>query len=132
MFRFSYSRQNLLSTSTKSNEGSQNSIPVLERNFGNFSQIGSQPRSQQSTLSKMNSRSQGRSQQNHLNSGQQRLLPQSQQNHVALQNNYPQHDTSPNVRQMNQPSKSKRNKGQCRNRNEWNQDLQQPENLSQK
>lgn len=56
-----------------------------------------------------------------------------------LENNYPnnnfpmpQHDLSQNIRQNQSKTATKRNKAPSRNRNEWNKDAQQPENLPQK
>lgn len=97
-----------MSTSAKSNEGSHNSLPVLERNISmNAGQTGL-PRVQVSPLSKMNARTPGEL------------------------NNYPQPQQQSARNQTGQCKQAKRNKGQCRNRNEWNKDAPQLENLPQK
>lgn len=103
-------------SSTKSNEGSQNSYPVLERNLGNvMSHPSGQTRSRTSTLTKMNSVGP-------------RSTPTLEHNNDIQQ--IPHTQQSP---RQNQTSKStKRNKGQCRNRNEWNKEISQTDNEAQK
>lgn len=114
MFNFSYSRQNLLSTSTKSNEGSQNSPSTLERNIENSLSQGRPIRPQSSASLKMNLTCSN--------------PPVEHKNYIQPQIHLQFQSTQQNA--INKSSK--RNKAQCRNRNEWNKDIPQAENLSQK
>lgn len=109
LFIISYSRQNLLSTSTKSNEGSQNSIPMFDRSPH---QPLSQQRSQPHTLPKINIPI------------QEGVLSLDLNNHEAAA------ERASNRTERSKPAK--RNRATCRNRNEWNEETPQSENSPQK